>query len=165
MISSACSSINWWSAVRYGSHSTALIMTHSALNAGGGHNFTCVGKQAPPKPTIPASAIFFTISSAVRLHSFTNVSVRSMVSSHSSPSTSMNTAGLAYPLASTIVSIFATFPLTDEWIAADTKPPGSAIFVPTFTTSPLATIGFAGAPICWLNKITAFAGISACTIG
>ena len=35
-----------------------------------------------------------------------------------------------------------------ENIGADTKPPASAILVPTFTLSPFFTIGVAGAPIC-----------------
>ena len=61
----------------------------------GGQSFTCVGKQAPPRPTIPASAIFFTISSAESSHSFTSVALRSIVSSHSSPSTSIKIAGFA----------------------------------------------------------------------
>ena len=50
-------------------------------------------------------------------------------------------------------------------MAAETKPAGSAIRVPTFTTSPFATIGFAGAPMCCPSKITAFAGTSAVIIG
>ena len=46
------------------------------------------------------------------------------------------------------VSILKTVPLTDEKIGADTKPPASAIIVPTFTLSPFWTTGLAGAPIC-----------------
>ena len=50
-------------------------------------------------------------------------------------------------------------------MAAETKPAGSAILVPTFTTSPLATTGLAGAPICCPNRITVFDGISAMIMG
>ena len=88
--SSAFSSIRRWSAVRYGSHSTALMMTHSGLNCGGGMSFTWVGKQAPPIPTMPAFFTFSIISSGVSSGlsaKVTSLSLRSMDSSHSSPST------------------------------------------------------------------------------
>ena len=67
----------------------ALMMMISALLPGGGISFTCVGKVAPPRPTIPAAAILSTISLDDNVQSFTNASLRSIVSSHSSPSTSM----------------------------------------------------------------------------
>ena len=137
----------------YGSHSTPFIMTHSAFAPGGGHSFMNVGKHAPPMPTTPAFFILSTISSGVSSgwsSSFSSFVERSIVSSHSSPSTATMTAGLMYPDASMALSTFVTVPETDENIGALTNPPASAIIVPTFTLSPLLTIGLAGAPMCWL---------------
>ena len=47
--------------------------------------------------------------------------------------------------------IFLTFPDTVAWMGTDTYPPASAIFCPTFTSSPRFTRAFAGAPMCWLR--------------
>ena len=41
-----------------------------------------------------------------------------------------------------------TVPDTPEWISEETKPPALPTTVPTYTWSPLATAGAAGAPMC-----------------
>ena len=64
--SSGCSTINLWSAVKYGSHSAPFSIITSIFESGGGDNFTCVGNVAPPIPTIPASCIIFIISFGCR---------------------------------------------------------------------------------------------------
>ena len=140
------------------------MITISALFPGGGINFTCVGKVAPPRPTIPEAAILSTISLEDSAHSFTKVSLRSIVSSHSSPSTSIYIAGRLYPLASRALSILFTLPDTEEWMFADTKPPALASNVPTFTRSPFFTTACAGAPICWLRGIITCLGVARAVI-
>ena len=112
-ISSARSSIIRWSAVRYGSHSTPLIISTSALLPGGGVSFTWVGKVAPPIPTIPAAAIALTISSLVRLLLCSIFSERLISGIHSSPSVLMVIAGLEIPAASVTLSIETTVPETE----------------------------------------------------
>ena len=88
-ISSPCSSISWWSLVKYGSHSTALIIKTSALLPGGGESLTCVGNVAPPRPTIPASLILSMIALASSEHSRTNSGLRSIDSSQTSSSATL----------------------------------------------------------------------------
>ena len=58
------------------------------------------------------------------------------------------------PFATLLGSIFFTFPDTELTTLADMNPPASAMICPTSTSSPTATKGFAGAPICWLNGNT-----------
>ena len=57
-----------------------------------------------------------------------------------------------------------TVPEIEEKIFAETKPPASAIIVPTFTLSPSFTMALAGAPICWLSGYTAILGNGACLV-
>ena len=123
-----------------------------------------VGNPAPPMPVMPAFFTFSTISSGVSSGcsaSVSSLSERSMDSSHSSPSTLMMMDGLRYPVASMALSILSTVPETEEKMGAETKPPASAIIVPTFTLSPRATTGLAGAPMCCESGKTACAGNAA----
>src|SRR5690554_7564208 len=52
---------------------------------GGGENFKWGGKVAPPKATIPALPIFFTMASGLAVISLTRMAERSMSSTHSFP--------------------------------------------------------------------------------
>ena len=76
-----------------------------------------------------------------------------MVSSHSSPSTAISTVIWGLPARSFLGPMDLTVPDTEEWMKAETNPPGSAITWPTLTLSPTATTGFAGAPICCEREI------------
>ena len=60
----------------------------------------------------------------------------------------MITTWLRPPFDVTISSIAETVPDTLEWIGALKNASLSPIFVPTFTVSPLATIGLQGGPMC-----------------
>ena len=137
------------SEVRYGSHSQPLMMTRSHLEPGGGESLTCVGKVAPPRPTTPPRRILSRMALLSAGISVTSVSVVSMPSSHSSPSTAISMQVWGLPARSLRGPMDLTVPETEEWMNADTKPPGSATTWPTFTLSPTATTGFAGAPMCW----------------
>ena len=64
------------------------------------------------------------------------------------PSGVMTTACWAAPLGAVMVVISVTVPETPEWMSAETKPPALPTTVPTYTWSPLATAGAAGAPMC-----------------
>ena len=91
--SSPRSSIRRWSAVRYGSHSTPLIIRYSQVSPRGIESLTCVGNVAPPIPTMPISCIFLIISSCDNFISLIISGFLSIFSSHSSPSTFMIIAG------------------------------------------------------------------------
>src|SRR3990172_10313086 len=58
-----------------------------------------------------------------------------------------------------------TLPEIDAWTGAETKPVVLPIFFPFFTSCPMTTSGFVGAPICWLRGIIARLGIAAATVG
>ena len=93
--------------VRYGSHSTPLIITTSAFIPFGGNNLIWVGKVAPPNPTTPAAFILATISSGENGISFFRSSLKSTPSTHWSSSTFlMITAVRLYPELSNTSSIF-----------------------------------------------------------
>ena len=155
MISSAYSRSTLWSAVSRGSHSHPFRRMVSTGFAG--FSFTQVGKPAPPIPTIPASRMISMISSGVRLS-------RSLCGCTDScrvflPSDSITTAITSLPLVPCIRgSTATTVPLTLECTGALINPAASPIFCPTFTVSPIATIGFAGAPRCWDMEITTVFG-------
>jgi hypothetical protein len=103
------------------------MINTSALFPGGGDNFTFVGNVAPPRPTTPQAAILSIISFAPRLIFLTVASVRSIDSSHSSPSTIITTALHGLPARSFMISIDFTVPETEECTGAEIKPEGLAI--------------------------------------
>ena len=143
--SSGISTINLWSAVKYGSHSAPLSIITSMFESGGGDNFTCVGNVAPPIPTIPASCMIFMISFGSRL---SNSPCGLTLSSSSSLKSFSITIHCPIPPGTSCIFISITLPETDECTLADTKPPAWPIICPFLTSSPFSTIGFAGAPIC-----------------
>ena len=136
------------SEVRYGSHSQPLMIRRSHFEPGGGDSLTWVGKVAPPRPTTPPRRIFSRMALPSSGMSVIRVSEVSMPSSHSSPSRAISMVITGLPARSARGAIDLTVPETEAWMKAETKPPGSAIGWPTFTLSPTATSGFAGAPIC-----------------
>ena len=143
--SSGFSTINLWSAVKYGSHSAPFNITTSALLSGGGDTFTWLGNVAPPIPTIPASFMIPTISSLLKS---SNWPFGWTLSCNSSLKSFSITTHWAEPPGTSCCSIAITLPDTEEWTLHETKPCCSPIFCPNFTSSPTSTIGLAGAPIC-----------------
>ena len=77
----------------------------------------------------------------------------------------MVTEGLRTPDASGWASTATTVPLTDECMLDETKPLAVPIRSPTFTLSPLATHGWAGAPICCESGIITFSGRGIASMG
>ena len=108
-----------------------------------GDSFTAVGKPAPPRPTRPLARM----ASVKDLKSVTWGGAMEG-STFCSPSGVMTTVVWVDPLDPTMVVISATVPDTPEWMSAETKPPALPTTVPTYTWSPLATAGAAGAPMC-----------------
>ena len=77
------------------------------------------------------------------------------------PSLSISIHGTFEPFIMVISSIFCTLPETLEWIGAEMYPSASAIRVPTLTSSPRLTTGFAGLPMCIdIGIATVFGGSS-----
>ena len=103
------------------------MMRNSAFLPGGGESFTFVGNVAPPKPTIPHSLIFSIISFESSFISFSILSERSIVSTHSSPSTVITTALQGLPARSKTVSMPFTVPDTLECTGAEMNPFAFAI--------------------------------------
>ena len=73
-------------------------------------------------------------------------------------------AVLGSPTMSLHTSILFTVPLTGEWMLAHMKACASAISCPTFTLSPLATMGVAGAPRCWFINTATCLGRGICSM-
>ena len=139
-------------------------MTQVGFAVGGGESFTFVGKVAPPKPTTPHSLMRSTICFWSRVMSFTIVSVLSIVSTHSSPSTSIVIVFTGLFARSFTIPIDFTVPLTEECTGAETKPVGVPINCPTLTLSPTWTQGAAGAPRCCPIEIYTIFGIGSFSI-
>ena len=81
-----------------------------------------------------------------------------------SPSGMMTTAVCTAPLGAVMVVMLSTVPDTPEWMSEDTKPPALPTTVPTYTWSPLATAGAAGAPMCCAMDSTILLGTGIVTV-
>ena len=130
---------------KYGSHSAPFSNNTSIFTSAGGFNFTCVGKAAPPRPTIPLDLITFNNSSLVEF--FHSGSFSRVV--HSSCSSFSITIVCTFPInGNGKFSIFFTVPLTDACTGTDKKASESAIICPFKTLSPISTQGVKGTPMC-----------------
>ena len=130
---------------KYGSHSAALMMTHLIKRSLGGESLTCVGKHAPPIPTMPAERISLTYSEGAGLCPSSSSSEGALVYL---PSLSITIQGSRLPGTVILGSTALTVPDTPEKIGAETNASVSAIFCPARTVSPFFTRGEHGAPIC-----------------
>ena len=121
---SARSSMRWWSAQRYGSHSAPLRMRYSQRLPGGGLSFTHVGKPAPPIPQMPASLTRARSSSFVAVFQSSGGSVRSEASKPSGAGAvvSMTTAGALPPAGPRRGSTDFTSPAAEAYTGTDMKP-------------------------------------------
>ena len=116
MTSYGLSSITRWSEVKKGSHSAPFTMTVSIVSSFGGVIFTCVGKPAPPMPTMPASRTAFTICSDVT--ELMPPSFLTEGSSSSLKSFSMIIQSHSCPEGVRCLVISLTVPETLEWTGA-----------------------------------------------
>ena len=128
-----------------------------------GAYLTCVGKVAPPIPTIPFSARSCLISSGGSTRPLSRGVI--VGSSVSWPSFLMTIQAATVPLGRKRLSLPTTTPLTLAWILLLTAPWASAIFCPRYTFSPGCTNGLAGAPICIESGSTTFSGAGIASIG
>ena len=107
---------------------------------------TCVGKVAPPIPTIPAFFTISTISSTVRASGSAGAFTSSLTVFWKSFSITTDT--MSPPIEKGRGSMAFTVPETLAWMGADTNLSLSPINWPTLTKSPAFTTGVQGAPIC-----------------